>query len=265
MALTNREKEVIRRFLKHHNDYHGFSFDVTSWPDELDRADEAIDAIAKDGERYLGIELTLLQPFTGEKYDSEVFMKTIGQLDKKETLILPDFDVDLTVSVGAVPKGVDWSMVAPGVERWYLSVKSSIPVGRSAYEVPDLSISLRVEIDKQRSPGQGHFFVQRFMPAETVEGVMEQALKTKVPKLLAACVEARVLLLEKDSPARGRREIRAAITDLSAKYPEVNQVNEVWIIDTVALESEGYAASYLVWPDQQSGKFEMWRHSSDRP
>jgi hypothetical protein len=261
MALTTNEKDVIERFLKRYNEYHSASLAVTSWPDEIDRTGKAIDAIAEEGSTTLGIEHTLLQPFPGEKQDSDVFAKTVGQLDQKLNLIHADLDVDLTIAVGAIPKGFDWSLVAPAVEAWYLSIADAIAFGESLHQIPNLPIELTVAINKVSSPGTGHFFVQRFMPAGTVEGVVEQALKTKLPKLLAAPVNRRVLLLEKSSTPRGYGEIGAVVEHLRTSYPDLATVDEVWVINTVALESENFTASYLVWPSEQVAKFHQWRHA----
>src|SRR5688500_8752705 len=147
MALTNNKKDVIERFLKRYNEYYSSSFCVTTWPDEFDRTGKSIDAIAEDGPT-LGIEHTLLQPFSGEKQDSDAFTKTIGQLDKKPSLVVPDLDVDVTVTVGAIQIGFDWSFVAPAVEGWYLTAANSIPVGESVHQVPNLPISLTIAVNK---------------------------------------------------------------------------------------------------------------------
>ncbi len=261
MALTNEEKEVIPHFLKHYNEYHASAFAVTRWPDEEDRTNKAIDAIANDSAVSLGIEHTLLQPFSGEKQDSNVFMQTVGQLDMKPSLIVPGFDVDLALKVGAIPKGFDWSLVAPAVEAWYRASARSISQGQSEYTVPNLPISLTITITKVRSLGKGHFFVQRFMPAETVDAVVEQALKAKLFKLIAAPVNRRVLLLEKASIARGYAEIGDAVDTLKPTYPGLDKIDEIWVINTVALKSENYTASYLVWPPEEVQKFEEWRHA----
>jgi hypothetical protein len=262
MALTTGEKDVIGRFLERYNEYHSSTFAVTSWPDELDRTGKAIDAIAEDSQFRLGIEHTLLQPFSGEKQDSNVFAQTVGQLDQKPNLVLPSNDVDLTIMVGAIPKGFDWSKVAPAVESWYLANRHSIVEGRSIHRIPNLPIPLDVAVNKVRSSGKGHFFVQRCMLPETVVPVVEQALKTKVPKLVAAQVSRRVLLLEKASSPRGYGEIGQAIETLRGKYPDVAQVDEVWVINTVSLKTENYTPSYAIWPRIAAQNFNVWRHSA---
>ena len=261
MALSSHEKTVIERFLERYNEYHSSGFAIVSWPDELDRTGKAIDAVAQDGSVSLGIEHTILQPFAGEKQDSSVFAKTLSALDQKANLILANFDVDLTVGVGAVQKGFDWALVAPAVESWYLSIMKSLGTGRSTHVIPNLPVTITVEVEKAASPGTGHFFVQRVMPAASVDNVVEQVLQAKLPKLVAAQVNRRVLLLEKDSAPRGYGEIGATINALASKHPDLAKIDEIWVINTIALKWKDYVASYLVWPSAEVTKFTAWRHS----
>jgi hypothetical protein len=261
MALNLYEKKVIKRFLDYYNEYQLSSFAIVSWPDEIDRTGKAIDAIAQDGSLILGIEHTILQPFAGEKQDSSVFVKTIGELDQKANLILPNFDVSLTFSVGAIQKGFDWALVGPAIESWYLSTIKSLDDGRSIHIIPSLPVKIEVSVEKIESPGKGHFFVDRAMPAASINDVVEQALQTKLFKLVAAQADRRVLLLEKDSTPHGYNEIGAAISAFESKFPDLAKIDEIWVIDTVALKSENYVASYLIWPSSQVSKFTAWRHS----
>jgi hypothetical protein len=47
------------------------------------------------------IEHTIVQPFQGEKADSAIFLRSIATLDQKPEMLLPGFDVDFTMTVGA--------------------------------------------------------------------------------------------------------------------------------------------------------------------
>jgi hypothetical protein len=100
------------------------------------------------------------------------------------------------------------------------------------------------------------------MPNESVEGVVRHALASKLPKLAAAAVAARVLLFEKGSPPRGYAEIGQAVEDLRAEFPLLNNLNEVWVMNTVAWESENYSPTYLVWPHDAAISFDKYRRDS---
>jgi hypothetical protein len=99
------------------------------------------------------------------------------------------------------------------------------------------------------------------MPSESADVVLEQALATKLGKLVAAPVAKRVLLLEKASLVRGSSEIGDAVEALRSDFSDLAKIDEVWVIDTVALATENYTASYLVWPPAEAHNFEDWRHA----
>src|ERR1035438_6586240 len=49
----------------------------------------------------LALEHTLIQPFVGEKFDSEVFMKAFGRIEKNPALVLPERKLDVIIPVHA--------------------------------------------------------------------------------------------------------------------------------------------------------------------
>src|SRR6266516_3622555 len=121
MAVTDRERSIISRFVQQMNEAVGSTFAAVSWPDLTNHTSKDVDAIATDQEhRRLAIEHTLLQPFEGERDDTNAFLQTVATLDKKPNLVLDGFDVTLSVSVGAVRPGFAWHLVAPAIEAWYL-------------------------------------------------------------------------------------------------------------------------------------------------
>ena len=263
MAISNREKQLIERFVAAYNAHRGTAFKIVAWPDEVDRTGQGVDALANDptnGE--LAIEHTLLQPFVGERQDSHVFNTTVAQLDQKQSLILPNFDADLCFTVGAVPKGVDWNRVAPAVEAWYQSVCHILPVGHSKHQVPGLPFDLYVDIQKEPTLGDGHLFISRWMPSESVKPVVRQALIAKISKLVAAQSKARLLLLEKNSLPRGCWEIGDALDKLRPEFAELTKVDEVWIVNTVAWQTEDYTPSYLVWPLNRAIEFQAGKRGT---
>lgn len=260
MAISNREKQLIERFLAAYNADRRAGFRITAWPDEVDRTGQAVDALAADSMNdQIAIEHTLLQPFVGERRDSHVFDSTVAPLDQKQSLILPNFDVNLCFRVGAVPTGVNWNTVTGAVEAWYMSACQVLPVGPSKQRIPGLPFDLDVDVRKEPAPGGGHFFISRWMPSESVEAVVRQALTTKLPKLVAAQGKLRLLLLEKNSLPRSCWEIGDAIEKLRPEFSGLSKIDEVWVVDTVAWDSEDYTPLYLVWPLDRALEFQARR------
>jgi hypothetical protein len=248
MARTRRERDLIQRFLTSYNAETCAHYTVEAWPDE-DSSAQAIDALAVDSAfGSLAIEHTLIQPFAGEKQDSAILLKGLAALDQKTTLVEAGYDVTLTVKVGAVPKGVSWPAVALVVEKWYVSEFPNLPLGSSTHLIPDLQFALELDIDKEHTGEAGNVFVSRWMPAATVSTPVQRALETKLPKLVAAVADRRLLLLEKDSAVRSPDQIGAAIEDSKQLFPELVSLDEVWVINTVIWPAKDYTPAYLVWP-----------------
>src|SRR5713226_7290908 len=162
MARTKREQELIARFLESYNEDRDSNYKIARWPDEEDSTAPAVDVVANDAKSgVLAIEHTILQPFVGEKNDSAILLKGIANLEKQPHLIQPGFDITLTISVGAIPKGTDWKSATATVERWYMSSVAALPIGRSKHRIPGLNFDLDVDIDKERAAAEPHFFISR--------------------------------------------------------------------------------------------------------
>jgi len=248
-VTTKHDKAVIERFVQAFNAEQQTAYAITAWPDEQDRTGKAIDALASNGSTTLAIEHTLLQPFSGERNDTTIFLQTIGKLDKAPHLMLPNLSVTLTIDVGAITKGIDWSTITPAIEHWYLDVRDQLSNGGSRHTIPNLPFTLEVHVE--RTPlkhDRGFFFIGRVMPDKPLRDTVEQALKTKVDKLTAASADKRILLLEKETPIFGDGEVGELLQQLLPQFPKLAQVDEVWIANTVALKSEDYFAIDLAWP-----------------
>src|ERR1019366_3942284 len=80
------------------------------WVEE--RMDGAVEVVAKraDGNQ-LAIEHTIVQPFVGEKKDSNIFMQAFGRIEKNRDLTLPDRVLTVVIPVAAIPLGYKWDEV----------------------------------------------------------------------------------------------------------------------------------------------------------
>jgi hypothetical protein len=97
-------------FLDEYNKNNGVVFEVKQWPEQIERNKPAVEAIAvNERGELLAIEHTLLQGFVGEKEDSNRFLKVVGSLENDSSLRLPNYMIDITMRVGAIPKGVNVS------------------------------------------------------------------------------------------------------------------------------------------------------------
>src|ERR1039458_1938925 len=80
---------------------------VPDWVEE--RMDGAVEVIATRGDgQTVAIEHTIVQPFVGEKSDSNAFMQAFGRIEKNPDLVVAGRSMTVVIPVGAIPKGYKW-------------------------------------------------------------------------------------------------------------------------------------------------------------
>jgi hypothetical protein len=242
-----RERPLIEMFLSaYENDaWKDASFD---WIEE--RQDGAVEVIAtKVGGMRLALEHTLIQPFVDEKFDSEVFMRAFGRIEKNADLTVPERGLTVIIPVHGIPRGYNWDEVGADLLKWLLANHRQAPKegealwslpmgGRSRNEPFRLSITLRTV----SLPGMaGDCLIARGAMPGNLADVVEKALRTKIPKLIEARADKRILLLERDQIALGDSEVYGEIVRLAPKFCGLAKVDELWHANTSLLASEGVA------------------------
>ena len=218
------------------------------WVEE--KQDGAVEVIATrpDGVT-LAVEHTLVQPFVGEKFDSEAFMTAFGRIEKNPALVLPERNLDVVIPVQAIPKGYDWNDVGKDLLEWLVvnhagapqegEVEHTVPVGRHRRNGPLL---LKITLRTTSLPGMaGNCLIARDKMPGDLDMVIEKALKTKVPKLVKTAVDKRILLLEREQIGLGDNQIYKEVVKLGPKFPELAKVDELWLVNTSILASEGWS------------------------
>jgi hypothetical protein len=247
-----RDQQIVSHFLFALNAQYGESFTVVRWPDEENRQTPAVEAVASDSNgATLAIEHTLIQPFEGERIDSERFIKVFGRLEGHVELIKPGYNVNVTVRVGVIPNGVNWQLVADQVQR---HLKRLIPVrgnGKTIESIEGLAFALPVTlgITPHDPTEEDHVWVSRYAAPDTLKKVVRSALERKLPKLIAEKASRRILLLEKADIANGHSAIREAIDVLWSDFPELAHVDEIWLAITLYWESANTLFFYELCPN----------------
>jgi hypothetical protein len=78
--------------------------------------------------------------------------------------------------------------------------------------------------------------------------VVENALSAKLPKLVRAEADRRLLLLERDEFTLPEEAINNEIERRRSSFPELNKVHEIWFAETVFFESQGHVEFSLLKP-----------------
>jgi hypothetical protein len=247
-----RDQQLVSQFLSAHNQQYGSSLKVVRWPDDENRQIPAVEAVALDANGgTVAIEHTLIQPFEGERIDSNRFMKVFGPIEGCTDLMKPGYNVDVGVKVGAIPSGVKWDVVAEGVRE---HLRKTIP---SLGEVDKLesilglpfALNVRLTIQAHGQTEADHVWVSRSDIPASLKQVVKTALSRKLPKLVAENANRRVLLLEQADVAHGHSDIRIAIDDLSSDFPQLKQTDEIWLAVTTCWELEGVLFFYELFPN----------------
>src|SRR5258708_5433691 len=128
-----KERPLIEMFLSAY-EYGTWKGATLDWVEErLERAVEVV-ATRADGTT-LALEHTLIQPFVGEKFDSERFMRAFGLIEKNPALVIPERNLDVIIPVGAISNGYLWEDVGKDLLSWLIANHTGAPEGYSAHAV----------------------------------------------------------------------------------------------------------------------------------
>ena len=153
----------------------GANFEVKQWVDDVVRDKQAVEAIAVDSSTgiSLAVEHTLLQPFEGEKDDTQRFLTVIGDLEKDDSLKVPRYMITLHLNVGAIPKGIKWPDVNKTLDQWIRDNNIKSPDGDSKGEADH--DGLKIEIGVSKMPlayhEKGMLLFARYLPPPSLAEV----------------------------------------------------------------------------------------------
>ncbi|MGC9949343.1 MAG: hypothetical protein ABSF64_23500 [Bryobacteraceae bacterium] len=225
---------------------------VRDWVEE--RQDGAVEVVAtKAGGTTLALEHTLIQPFVSEKFDSEVFIKAFGRIERNPALTLPDRHLDVIIPVHAISRGYNWDEVGQEALAWLMANHTLAPKeGSSRHTVPvgsgskKGSFNLAITLHTMHLPGNpGSCLISRTAVPQDLGANVEKALRTKLPKLVNTAAIKRVLLLEKDQLCLSDSEVYREIIRLAPTFPDLAKVDEIWFLDTSAFASDAWASFEL--------------------
>jgi hypothetical protein len=255
MPKPKRDIILVAQFLKRLNSDRDTDYRITEQPDEIDRKNKAVEAIARDSSgNSIAIEHTLIQPFVGDKRDTQPFLTVFANLESDPSFVLPEHYIRVGIPVGGIQKGPEWIDLRDELHVWFQDTKGHLPSGTTKHTFSKNHPELTISVWKTHMPGfPGKVSVHRSnMPADFAE-VIKTALASKVAKLSATAASERILLLERDSPPHADSEIAEIIEESVDAFPELRMVDAIWVIDTVAWETDAYVDFTPVWPEKLRG------------
>ena len=262
-----RENVFIERFLSAYEDF-SWSKAAIRWLDE--EKDGAVEALATrpDG-RTLAVEHTIIEPFSADKEDFAFFSKAFLDIEKDSSLVVPERWIEALVPVGILRgkrKPADRAALAQGVHDWLRANRLGLPGGFSEHKVPigvsdGKSYEIPMYVRVTPIPGKGSLTIRRQQMEDTLSEVIERALARKLPKLVQTQADKHLLILERQHMNLFPSRILEKIEAQRSKFPELTSVDEIWIIETMFYDREGY----LRFERFQSGRKTSSQESKSRP
>jgi hypothetical protein len=241
-----RERPIIKMLLSACGDgaWEDASLD---WVEE--KQDGAVEVVAtRPDDAKLALEHTLIQPFVGEKFDSEMFMKAFGRIENNSSLVIPERALDVIIPLHAIPKGHNWEEVGKELLSWLIRNHEDVPVGGEFWHVVPVGTSskigvlpLTIMLRTMSLPGMaGNCLISRHQTPRDLAVVVAKALETKIPKLVDTTADKRILLLERDHVSLGDGEVYMEIVKLAPRFPDLARIDEIWFANTSILAPEGW-------------------------
>lgn len=244
MAETPRvypERPLITMFLSGY-DRGAWKNATMNWIEETEENAVEVIATRADG-CTLALEHTLVELFAGEKYDSTIFTEAFeSRIEKNPELIVPGRALDVMIPVGALVGVKDRDEAGEALLRWMKANHASIPPGDSD-QIVMLGDSTPLKVKFRNvdcGSSVGYCWLGRADKPDTLSRIVEKAINRKVPKLARTIVNRRILLLQREHISMSETEILVEIEKLAPRYPDLAKVDEVWMVNTSVMESEGW-------------------------
>jgi hypothetical protein len=198
----------------------------------------------------LAIEHTLIEPFVGDKRDFAAFKQVFLRIEDDATLLVPDHGIVVYVPVGTLDgqRLAARKVIVEAVHAWIAASRLCLREGQHEYACPvpgsagkmDSVITLTVKFTAFRQKSPGMLSGRRQQVINDLDKVIAKALTNKLPKLIATPAMKRLLFLERDQLIFFPQQILDELERQKAAFPLLNDVDEIWILETVFYRPEGH-------------------------
>jgi hypothetical protein len=244
---ARREEAFIKLFLSAYEDG---SWADAQWsqPDKIIRSKPAVDGLAtrKSDNKTLAIEHTIVEPFVGEKSDLAFFLNAAFlEIERDASLPVPGLWIQVFVPVGTLknqPTAARRAIVQ-SVHSWIKANRLLLRHGDS--ELPctitglpgkaefDITLTIRVvPLETGARAETGILHIRRQQVQDTLDEIIEKALREKLPKLVNTDADKRILMLERQHMILDPDRILQEVEKQQGAFPELARVDEIWILES---------------------------------
>lgn len=245
-AKPGRDEQVfIRLFVSAYENFAWVGSEIVPLDEQEDGAIEALVKRA-DGQT-MAIEHTLIEPFVGDKRDFAMFEQAFLKIEDDKSLAVPDTGITVYVPVGILDglKTAQRSLIVESIHSWVATNRLNLREGKHRYQCDihgSSAITLtvdRVKLGLRRS-NPGSVLIRRQQVVNDLDQVIEKALRKKLPKLIDTKADRHVLLLERDQFTFFPDLIFSEIERQRSNFPLLEQVDEIWHLETVFYKQGGH-------------------------
>jgi hypothetical protein len=227
-----RARRLIKELLAHIGRVRSVRWISLEFPDERIQSRPAVQAIAiEEVGRATAVQHVPIEGLAPADAATERLFTALSPLEQTPVPGVAGFDVDLSVSLGFGPTGVDMKLLANGLRGWCARQIETAREGVSTHVITVSGRPIRLQMEKTRClEGTGRLAVFRTELPSMFATAVSDGLRARLYPLLQASADRNVLLFEQQdhqwSPAHLRTELEA-----SFEFPELSLVHEIWIVD----------------------------------
>ena len=238
-----RDRLVLKRFLAHLEALRQQRWISLDFPEERISTRAAVQAIAmEETGRTTAIEHVRLEGLAEAQPEVQRFLGAVRPIAADRLLQVPNYHIDVTVSIDLVRAAIDLKLVATALRAWCARHLATVPPGSSHHVIGMQGIGLRLHVEKLRCPGDdGGLRILHADPPQLFETVIHDHLQRRLGKLVSASADRRVLLFENSDGSWCAGQLRTELTG-SVEFAELNRIDEIWMVDTAqrSLESPAF-------------------------
>lgn len=239
------EQDLIKLFVSAYENFAWAGSEIIHLDEQEDGAIEAL--ITRSDGQTMAIEHTLIEPFVGDKRDYAMFEQAFLKIEDDKSLAVPNTGITVYVPVGILDgqKSARRNVIVGAIHSWIATNRLHLREGKHEYRcnVPAMPAATlyveRVKFGLPR-PDPGSILVRRQQVKNDLDKVIEKALRKKLPKLVNTKADRHVLFLERDQFTFFPDLIFNEIERQRSSFPLLEQVDEIWHVETVFYKQGGH-------------------------
>jgi hypothetical protein len=254
-----RDRKLAKLFLAHLHERRRRHWTSLDFPEDRIRSKQAVQVIAmEDTGRTTAIEHSRLDWFAEDAEELRRVLAIFSPIEHDPSLRVAGCHVDIAVPMGVLPTAVDRKVLVNGVRGWCARNVASAPEGESTHVITLAGMTLKIHVEKASCPGEpGRLAIVSSDPPRNFEAVVRDRLRRTLETLVSAPADQHVLLFEKSDVLWSAGQLRRELEGARLEFPDLNRVDEVWMVDTVCWEIEKYVGFRLVLRAQDNMTIEQ--------